>query len=86
MAIDLSAPPGTLPVGTRIKQGRLFTSNVLHLIDPDQPKHPDMSREEALCGVRPYWPGDWFPPEATGNENCGNCNARLEAMQRVRQP
>lgn len=76
MSTDLSPPD------TQIKQGRLYTSNVVHIIDVNQPKHPDFMLPESLCGIRPIWPGDWFPIQPIGNEDCRNCKARLEAMSR----
>lgn len=78
MSTDLS-PPST------IQTRRLYTSNVAHLINTAEPQHPEYSRPAALCGIRPFWPGEWIEVSLDGEEHtpCGNCKSRLEAMQRV---
>lgn len=53
-----------IPLEMRPAERRVFiyTGNVTHLIDPNQPHLPDEEegRERALCGTQPWWPGRWF--------------------------
>lgn len=47
---------------TRIRQVKVFTGTVTHLVDTIAPRLPgiDIERAPALCNYRPVWPGAWI--------------------------
>ena len=78
-----------LPATDTLFRARLYTSEVIHLIDFAQPSHPDASYEEyrrpALCNIKPVWPGIWIE-DNDGLLICKNCTNAKEASERVGQP
>lgn len=65
----------------KLVRGRLFTSNVAHIIDLDQPPYPGIrqSAQPALCNLRPLWPGVWFFENVDDLPTCGLCLTAKEA-------
>lgn len=46
----------------RFKEVRVWTTQVLHIVDTNDPLLPDVVPERApsLCNFRPIWPGEWI--------------------------
>lgn len=77
---------------TKTEKVFLWTSAVYHELDRTLPMLPGEQevRRPALCGTKPYWPGEWFDdktPEGAAKiaelPFCGRCKLTKEAYPSV---
>ena len=77
----------TEPSETVIREGLLWSTRMIHLYDPDEPRLPGVPVERApsLCGLRPVWPTIWMDPAEANfaTIECKRCAKVRGAWERV---